>query len=344
MQPTRRTGVAVLLGLAILVAACGDDTSTETTVASTAEPRATTLADTTTAVETTTTSPQTTTTSTEGRTFTGVDGVEQTITDTSRVIPLTGDVTEIMFALGLGDSVVAIDVTSVYPEDGVADLPVIGFAQQLAAEPLLAFEPTLVIADQTVAPTEAIDQLRSAGVPVVVIETQTTLDGVAVKIEQVADILGVSGEGEALASEVAEEIAATTSQTETGVAPRVAYLYVRGPQTLLMFGAGMPTQAMIEGAGAIDAGAESGVVGAAPLTPEALVAAAPDVIVLPESGLEALGGIDAFAAIPGVSDTPAGADGRFLVYDEAFFFNLGPRTGEALKQFSADLAAYGDFG
>jgi iron complex transport system substrate-binding protein len=68
-----------------------------------------------------------------------------------------------------------------------------------------------------------------------------------------------------------------------------------------------------------------------------LVAAAPDVIVLPEAGLSALGGIDAFEAIPGVADTPAGQAGRFLAYDEAYFFNLGPRTGQALAEFVSDL-------
>jgi iron complex transport system substrate-binding protein len=106
---------------------------------------------------------------------------------------------------------------------------------------------------------------------------------------------------------------------------------------IFLFGAGMPTQAMIEGAGAVDAGAESGVFGPAPITPEALIAAAPDVIVLPEGGLEAMGGIEAFEAIPGVTDTSAADTQSYLVYDEAYFFNLGPRTGQALMEFVQDL-------
>ncbi len=67
------------------------------------------------------------------------------------------------------------------------------------------------------------------------------------------------------------------------------------------------------------------------------MAADPDVIVLPEAGLEALGGAEAFAEIPGVSQTPAGEAGAFLSYDEAFFFNLGPRAGQALQEFVFDL-------
>ena len=77
--------------------------------------------------------------------------------------------------------------------------------------------------------------------------------------------------------------------------------------------------------------------GPAPLTPEALLAAAPDVIVLPEAGLEALGGIEAFLALPGVAETPAAQDEAFLAYDEAYFFNLGPRAGQALDDFVREL-------
>jgi iron complex transport system substrate-binding protein len=195
-----------------------------------------------------------------------------------------------------------------------------------------------VIGDEMTAPTEAIDQLRAAGIPVVILPTQTTLEGVSTKIRQIAEILSAEEAGEELVQRVEAEIAAALTLAESvegGL--RVAYVYVRGPQLLLLFGRGMATNAMITGAGAVDAGAESGVMGVAPLTPEALVAATPDVIVLPEAGLQALGGVEAFAALPGVADTPAGRNGALLAYDEAFFFNLGPRAGQALEVFVRDL-------
>ena len=67
------------------------------------------------------------------------------------------------------------------------------------------------------------------------------------------------------------------------------------------------------------------------------MAAAPDVIVVPESGFAALGGADAFVAIPGIAQTPAGQTRAFLVYDEAYFFNFGPRVGQAFLEFVKDL-------
>lgn len=330
-----RTLLALALGIALTVTACGAETAQTTTTVT--EPEATT----TLPPATTTSTSTPPTTIPEERVFVGADGVETTITDVSRIVSLNGDLTEIIFELGLGDNVVGVDVTTTYPPAAAAlndQGQTVGFAQQLTAEAVLRFEPTLVLGDTQVAPSEVIEQLRGAGIPVVIVETQTTLDGVETKIAQVADILGVPEEGAALADRVMGEIGTARDLAAADESdPKVAFVYVRGPQVVFLFGAGMATQAMIEGAGAIDAGAAAGVFGPALLTPEALVAAAPDVIVLPDAGLEALGGIEAFLGLPGVAETPAAQNEAFLAYDEAYFFNLGPRVGEALDEFIRDL-------
>lgn len=333
----KRTWYALATALLLTVAACGGEEATATTE----------MAPTTTVAETTTTTAQTTTTTAAETSptdaaaaevlFVGADGVESVIADTSRIVSLTGDITEIIFELGLGDRVAAIDITTTFPEEAAA-LPGIGFGQQLAAEPVLAFEPTLVIGDESIEPTEAVEQLRAAGVPVVILPGQTTLGGVSEKIRQIATIMSAEAAGEELVERVEADIAQAQSLIPDVDAPlRVAYVYVRGEQLVLIFGQGVATNAMITGAGASDAGAESGVFGAAPLTPEAIVAAAPDVIVLPDAGLAALGGEAAFAQLPGIAETPAGQNEAFLAYDEAFFFNLGPRVGQALERFVTDL-------
>ncbi len=335
----------LLMMFALVAAACGDSGTTTTTGApDTSAPAQTTTAppETTTTAppETTTTAPPETTTTTTapaGRTFTGADGVEVEIADTSRIVSLAGDITETLFELGVGDRVVAIDVTTTFPPEAT-ELPVIGFAQQLAPEPVIGLRPTLVLGDEFTAPPEAVEQIRGAGIPMVILPSQTTFEGVVDKITAIAEIVGEEDAGQALAERVQGDIQAAVDAAAAQEAdPQVAFVYTRGPQTLLLFGAGMPTQAMIEGAGAVDAAAANGIRGAAPLTPEALVQAAPEVIVLPEAGVQALGGVEAFAAIPGVAETPAGQAGSFLVYDEAYFFNLGPRVGLALQEFVNDL-------
>jgi iron complex transport system substrate-binding protein len=272
--------------------------------------------------------------------FVGADGVATTVSDTSRIVSLTGDITETIFELGMGERVVAVDITTTYPpqaEELKSSGNNVGFGQALAAESVLRYEPTLVLGDESIEPTATIEQLRSAGVPVIILKYQTTLAGVEEKIGHIAAILGVPEDGAVLAEKVMAEVAAAQNRASGADQQlRVAYLYTRGPSVLLLFGHGMPTEAMIEGAGATDVGAALGE-GAIPLTPEALISAMPDVIVLPESGVEGLGGIASLLEIPGVAETPAGQNQAFLAYDEAYFFNLGPRVGTALSEFVDDL-------
>lgn len=318
---------ALLLSLALLAAACSSDTVETTSPA--ADQTTTTSAVPTTVAPTTTTTLATTT-------FVGADGVESVISDTTRIISLNGDITEVLFELGVGDHVVAIDVTTTHPPEAAA-LPPIGFAQGLlAAEAVLGFGPTLVIGDIRIGPPEVLDQVRAAGVPVAVIPYETELDGIRAKIENVAQIVGLEEAGEQLASRVEASLGAALDQLDQGVAdtPRVAFLYARGPEALLLFGPGSPSSALIQAAGAIEAvqGPPFG-----PLTPEALAAANPDVIITTEGALGALGGIDEFLVLPGVAQTPAGASGTILAYDEAAFLGLSPRAGEALRELILDL-------
>ncbi len=78
------------------------------------------------------------------RTHIDARGVVVEIASIDRIIPLDGDVAEIVFALGMGDHVVATDLSATYPPEADA-LPQIGYQRALDAEPILEFEPTLLI-------------------------------------------------------------------------------------------------------------------------------------------------------------------------------------------------------
>jgi len=315
----------LIAALSLLAAACGDDTSdTTTTVAA--------------VITTTTQAPTTTTTSQaepEGISFTGADGVEVTVTDSSRIISLNGDITEILFAIGAGDRVVAVDVTTTYPPEALALGPPIGFGQRLAAEAIIGLNPTLVIGDQQIGPPEVIDQLRAAGVPVAIITLESQLSGIRTKIETVAALVGEDAAGATLADAVDAEIDEAIALAATAAStPKVAFVYARGPEALLLFGPGSVTSALFAGANATDA-VQGPPVG--PLTPEALAAANPDFFVTSEAAVGSLGGPQAFADLPGVAQTTAGQERALLVYDDALFLGFGPRTGQALRQLVLDL-------
>lgn len=259
------------------------------------------------------------------------DGQEVTVADVSRIVPLNGDVAEIVWALGLGDNVVGVDTSASYPPEA-RQLPSIGYQRRLSAEGILSLDPTVIIGTQEAGPPEVIQQIRDAGVPVVLVEDEPSLETPGAKIRAVARALGVPGRGEALARQTEREIVeAKTLAARTTSKPRVLFLYLRGTQTQTIGGRGTDANVMIEAAGAIDAGAESGIDGYKPLTPEALVAAQPDVLLLLEAGLESVGGVEGLLQIPGIAETPAGRNRRVVALDDLYLLGMGPRTGQALR-------------
>jgi iron complex transport system substrate-binding protein len=275
-------------------------------------------------------------------TVTGADGAEVTVSDTSRIIPANGDLAEVVFALELGDSVVATDVSATYPP-GADALPEVGYQRTLLAETMLGLDPSVIVANPDAGPPEVLDQMRDAGVPVVVVDYPHDLSGPAAKIRLVSAALGVPARGEALARRVTDAIdsardeAARRVEAAGGDRLRAAFLYRRGQNVQQVGGRGSRADALIEAAGAVDVGTEIGIDEFEPLTAEALIEAAPDVLVVTTSGLESVGGIDGLVEMPAIAGTPAGRDRRVVAVDDQHLLGLGPRTGDALEQLVEGL-------
>lgn len=307
-----RSSALIVTSLAILLAACG----------TAGEPTSTT---------TSTTGPG------NSGVFAGADGVETDVSDPSRIVSLNGDITEILFELGVGNQVVGVDLTTTYPEVAT-QLPDVGLGRRFDAEAVIGLAPTLVIGDTQIGSEESIAKVRGAGVPVAIIEPTATLAGVERKIATIATIVDRESEGLALAERVNSEINEALALAEnTSDTPDAAFVYVRGPETLLMFGNGMPTHFLITAANAVDVLGEAGVTFAQPLSAERLVASDPEVIITPTQGFEILGGLDSFLSLPGVADTRAGEQERIVTFDEALILGMGPRVGDALAQLVVAL-------
>ena len=264
-------------------------------------------------------------------TLTDATGADVTISDVSRIVPLNGDIAEIVWFLGLGDNVVGVDASATYPES-YRSLPQIGFGrQQLSAEGILALNPSIVIGDTTAGPENVIKQVREAGIPVVIIQSYTDLQAPFEKIDAVSQALGVSEAGATLKTQVQGRVDQALALAATSTShPRVLFLYIRGSAVQLMGGEGSGADTLINSAGGIDAGTEAGVKGFVPISAEALVAAAPDVILVMSGGLESIGGIDGLLEVPGVSSTPAGQNKSILAFDDQYLLGLGPRLGAVL--------------
>ena len=265
------------------------------------------------------------------------DGRAVTVTDASRIIAITGDVAETIWALGLSGNVIATDTSVTYPPEAQR-APKIGYMRTLAAEGIIALRPSVIIGGESAGPPEILEQLRGAGIPVVIVATPATLAAPAQKIREIGAALGVPGPAEALATRTQSDIDAARALAARATSkPRVMFLNVRGNQVQQISGTGAPAQAIIEAAGGINPGAAVGISGYKSITPEALVAGQPDYYLVFQLGLSSVGGADGLLAIPGVSQTPAGQNGRILAYEDQLLLGLGPRTGEVLRELTLAL-------
>ncbi|MEM8534725.1 MAG: ABC transporter substrate-binding protein [Chloroflexota bacterium] len=265
-------------------------------------------------------------------TVTDLNGETVEVESVDRIVSLTGDITEILFALDMGPQVVGVDVSATYPAEELEALPKIGYQRQLDAEGIISLDPTLVIGDESAGPPEVLDQIRMADIPVAVTSDPPTLESPFAKVRFVSEAVGIPEQGEALIEEMEADFAYTEELLGrvTSPEPRVLFMYIRGSQTQMVAGSNTAVDVMITAAGGINAGAEAGIEDFKPLSAETIVAAQPDVLLVLDAGLESIGGVEGLLEIPGLAETPAGQEQRVASFDDLYLLGMGPRTGEVL--------------
>ncbi len=242
-----------------------------------------------------------------------------------RWVTLGGSVTETVFALGGADRLVGADDTSFYPAEA-EKLPKVGYYRQISAEGVLSLRPSRVIADHGAGPPAAIEQIRQAGVPIEILPGGESEDGLRARIAVIAKLLAKDPRPliAALDADLAR-LRALRARDPRRI--KAVFVMARGAGALSVAGSDTTAQAMLEMAGGENAA--STFKGYKPLTAEALVVAAPEVIVMTTRGLQSAGGIDGMLAAPGVPVTPAGRARRVVALDDLYLLGFGPRTGQA---------------
>jgi iron complex transport system substrate-binding protein len=262
-------------------------------------------------------------------TVTDADGEEVVINDPSRIVSLSGRTTEILYALGLGDRLIGVDVSSIYPAEA-AELPQVGYIRFLEAEAVLAVEPTLIIATTDIGPVEVVEQLRQSGITLLIVPAEDTLEGAVATIELLAQALGADEAGADIAAELltdAQQAQALVETVET--TPRVLFVYAR-EGILAVAGTDTGADEIIRLAGGENVVTEFE--GYQPITAELIAAYAPDIILTTSLGVESLGGLEGFLQIPGLAQTPAAQNNRIIYenLDDLYLLGFTPRLGNAI--------------
>ncbi|WP_417509843.1 heme/hemin ABC transporter substrate-binding protein [Microbacterium sp.] len=283
-------------------------------------------------------------------TVTDAEGREVEVTDVERIlaVDISGTIASTVFALGMGDNVVGRDSSTTFA--GTEDLPVVTKAgHSLNPEAILELAPTVILTDTTIGPKEVRQQLREAGIPVVVVSDERRLDSTDSLVTEIASALGIPTRGEELITQVDTDLDAALDEiaplipADPADRARMLFLYVRGGANVYyIFGKDSGADSLIDSVGGIDVASEIGWEGSKPMTAEALVGAQPDVLVMMTDGLESVGGIDGLIErVPAVAETPAGANRRVIDMADAEILSFGPRSPEVVRAIARALYAPG---
>ena len=261
---------------------------------------------------------------------TDADDKTVVITSSERIVSLNGSTTEILFALGVGDNVVGCDASSSYPKGVKEKLPSVGYQYGLNAEGILSLNPTLVIGRDDVRPPQVVQQLRMAGVTVLLLNEPRSFETAKQRLLTIGKAVGCEKKAkeliDALDADIEKLEAKLTSRKEQPK-QKALFLYLRGTQTTLVLGTDTAPGAMFDIVAAENAAGN--IKGNKPMTAEAVIAAQPDVYVLFTSGLESIGGVDGLLKLPGLAHTPAGKNRRVVTLDGQYLSGFGPRCGRA---------------
>lgn len=252
-------------------------------------------------------------------------------TEPKRIVSLGAGVTETVFALGLGDRVVGVDVSSLHPKAALGK-PKVGYIRMTSAEGIASLKPDLVLAGSTLGPATVKSQLTASGIRLELVEKPKSLEGAEARIKAIGDILNRKKQAQDLIDALKTKVQKVRDQQKGKPRPRILFVFVHGGTSINVAGSDTAADVMIKAAGGQNAVTDY--VGYKPITAEALMAAKPDIILATPRSLKAVGGEKGLWATPGIALTPAGKIQKLVVIDDLKLLSFGPRTGDAVIELS----------
>ncbi|RWN50497.1 hemin ABC transporter substrate-binding protein [Mesorhizobium sp.] len=254
--------------------------------------------------------------------------------DPSKIAAIGGSITEIIFALGEQDRLVARDSTSRYPEAALK-LPDVGYMRQLSPEGVLSVNPSGILALHGSGPKETVDVLKKTSIPFIEVPERYDHEGILEKIRIVGKALGADAKAAALAAEIDVKLKAAEKQTAS-IKDRKRVLFVlsmRGGK-ILASGGDTAADGIIRLSGGVNA--IDGFSGYKQLSDEAVITARPDVILMMNNAGPGVSDDELFAN-PSIRSTPAGAARKVVRMDGGYLLGFGPRTADVIRDLAASL-------
>lgn len=254
--------------------------------------------------------------------------------EATRIVSLGPDVTEIIFALGAGDKIIAVDRSSKYPAE-TADKANVGYRRSLSPEGILTLNTDLIIASEDIGPPETTDVLNQSAVEIVYVPVDNSRLGLIKKIGLIAKRLNLEKQGETLTQKVIDDFdAATAYASKISQEKQKKVVFFHGLARLSGAGSNTAADAFIRYAGGINP--LSVYSGYKPVSEEWLVKAEPDVVLMLSDGNGGPSPEDVFSHKV-LQSTPAAKNQSLVVLEGPYMLGFGPRTAEAIRKLATAL-------
>jgi iron complex transport system substrate-binding protein len=255
-------------------------------------------------------------------TVTGDDGELTLDQQPGIIVSMSATATEMLFAMGAGNQVEAVDSTSNYPE-GVPTTDLSAFTPN--AEAIAAYGPDLVVLSDDL--NGIVDALDALEVPTLLLGGAESLDDTYDQLETLGDATGHADEAADVIGDMQDRIAAAVDSVPADVAGRRVYheldpsFYSAASSTFI------GSVYTLFGLENIADGAADAAGGYPQLSAEYVVGQAPDLIVLADTVCCAQSA-ETLAQRPAFDTVPAVTNGRVLAANDDVASRWGPRVAD----------------
>lgn len=242
-----------------------------------------------------------------------------------RIVSLAPAVTEILFALGVGDRVVGATAFCDYPP-AARRIPRVGDST-ISVEKIVSRRPDLVVASGSAdrKAIDAMERMPSFRVPIFVVDPNS-FEGLYAAIGAIGRIVGRPQQAAALCGSIRARVDAVV-RAVSARADRPKVLIVVQPEPLWVAGSGTFMDEMVRLAGGVDVASGAGT-GYHTFPIEKALAARPDVVLVGKEGLSRIRSSELWKA------TPAYRSNRIYAIDPSIAARPGPRLADALEQIA----------
>lgn len=245
-----------------------------------------------------------------------------------RIVCISKQLSEIIWALGAQQDIVAVDLSSTYPPE-IKSLPTVGYHRALTAEGILATRPTLILHDNNIGPEQVVRQLEELKIPMKVFESKgNSIDSTKMLIREVGAYFNQSEKADSLCVKLDRDMdkALQNAKTYADTVKVLVIHYGQASNVYLVMTQKSTAAKMLQWAGGKMAVTDEK--GMRQLSAEVVAASDPDVILLTDFGYDRLGTPEHIKELPGVAGTKAALHNRIYRVEEHDLVYLGPRTGE----------------